>query len=109
MGLFFGLLMVGQPENGDWGFQAAFSLWSFRRHWRPSEMLKRQAVNQPTACVRTAHTLHVGFEVPCNSQVGCVVQLRTRSVGYAGYGLLWWSMFWGMGFLGGQGGFSDGV
>lgn len=26
-------------------------------------MLKRQAANQATACVRTAHTLHVGFEV----------------------------------------------
>ena len=88
MGLFFGLLMVGQPENGDWGFQAAFSLWSFRRHWRPSEMLKRQAVNQATACVRTAHTLHVGFEVPRNSQVGCVAQPRTRLLEYAGYGLL---------------------
>jgi|GEM_PF-3657752 len=35
-------------------------------------MLKRQTVNQATACVRTAHTLHVGFEVLCNSQVGCV-------------------------------------
>ena len=33
----------------------------FRRHWRPSEMLKRQTVNQATACVRTAHTLRVGF------------------------------------------------
>jgi len=40
----------------------------------------RQLVNQPTACVRTAHTLHVDFEVPCNSQVGCVAQPRTRSV-----------------------------
>ena len=44
-------------------------------------MLKRQTVNQPTACVRTAHTLHVGFEVPRNSQVGCVAQPRTWSVG----------------------------
>ena len=44
----------------------------FRRHWRPSEMLKRQTVNQATACVRAAHTLHVGLEVLCNSQVGCV-------------------------------------
>ena len=34
--------------------------------------LKRQTVNQATACVRFAHTLHVDFEVPCNSQVGCV-------------------------------------
>ena len=33
----------------------------FRRHRRPSEKLKRQTVNQATACVRTAHTLHVGF------------------------------------------------
>ncbi|ARB71967.1 TPA: hypothetical protein WH558_000955 [Neisseria meningitidis] len=40
--------------------------------------LKRQTVNQATACVRTAHTLHVDFEVPCNSQVGCVAQPRTR-------------------------------
>lgn len=32
----------------------------------------RQPVNQPTACVRTAHTLRVGFEVPHDSQVGCV-------------------------------------
>ena len=32
----------------------------------------RQLVNQATACVRSAHTLHVDFEVPCNSQVGCV-------------------------------------
>ncbi|HGH0126360.1 TPA: hypothetical protein ACJKG9_001456, partial [Neisseria meningitidis] len=38
----------------------------------------RQTVNQATACVRTAHTLHVDFEVPCNSQVGCVAQPRTR-------------------------------
>ena len=51
-------------------------------------MLKRQTVNQATACVRSAHTLHVDFEVPCNSQVGCVAQPRTRLVGYAGYGLL---------------------
>ena len=51
-------------------------------------MLKRQTVNQATACVRSAHTLHVDFEVPCNSQVGCVAQPRTRSVGYAGYGFL---------------------
>ncbi len=35
-------------------------------------MLKRQTVNQATACVRTAHTLRVGFEVSCDSQVGCV-------------------------------------
>ena len=35
-------------------------------------MLKRQAANQATACVRAAHTLRVGFEVPRNSQVGCV-------------------------------------
>ena len=57
-------------------------------------MLKRQAVNQATACVRTAHTLHVGFEVPCNSQVGCVAQPRTRWLGmqatacYSNYGFL---------------------
>ena len=51
-------------------------------------MLKRQTVNQATACVRTAHTLRVDFEVPCNSRVGCVAQPRTRWVGYAGYGLL---------------------
>jgi hypothetical protein len=38
--------------------------------------------------VRTAHTLHVGFEVSCNSQVGCVAQPRTLLGGYAGYGLL---------------------
>ncbi len=50
-------------------------------------MLKRQTVNQATACVRTA-PLHVDFEVPCNSQLGCVAQPRTRLVGYAGYGLL---------------------
>ena len=43
-------------------------------------MLKRQAVNQATACVRTAHTLRVGFEVPCDSQVGCVAQPRTRGL-----------------------------
>lgn len=40
-----------------------------------------------TACVRTAHTLRVGFEVPRNSQLGCVAQPRTQSVGYTGYGL----------------------
>ena len=51
-------------------------------------MLKRQTVNQATVCVRTAHTLHFGFKVPCNSQVGCVAQPRTRWVGYAGYDLL---------------------
>ncbi|PLA39477.1 hypothetical protein CYK00_10465 [Neisseria sicca] len=50
--------------------------------------MKRQTVNQATACVSTAHTLRVSFEVPCNSQVGCVAQPRTRSVRYAGYGLL---------------------
>ena len=60
----------------------------FRRHWRSSEKLKRQTVNQTTACVRTAHTLHVGFEVPSDSSVGCVAQPSTRSVGYAGHGLL---------------------
>lgn len=38
----------------------------------------RQLVNQATACVRTAHTLRVSFEVPRNSQVGCVAQPRTR-------------------------------
>ena len=43
-------------------------------------MLKQQTVNQTTACVRTAHTLRVGFEVPCNSQVGYAAQPRTRSV-----------------------------
>ena len=37
--------------------------------------------------------LHVGFEVPSNSQVGCVAQPRTRSVGYAGYGLHYWLKF----------------
>ena len=35
-------------------------------------MLKRQAVNQATACVRTAHTLHVGFKISRDLQVGCV-------------------------------------
>ena len=44
----------------------------------------RQSSNR----VRTAHTLHVGFEVSCDSSVGCVVQPRTRLVRYAGYGLL---------------------
>ena len=48
------------------------------------ETANRQSTNR----VRAAHTLHVGFEVPSNSQVGCVAQPRTRSVGYAGYGLL---------------------
>lgn len=47
----------------------------------------RQPVNQATECVRTAHTLHVGFEVPRNSQVGCVAQVHTW-FGYPGYGLL---------------------
>ena len=51
-------------------------------------MLKRQALNQATACVRTAHTLHVDFEVPRNSQVGCMAQPRTWLGGYTGYGLL---------------------
>ncbi len=50
-------------------------------------MLKQQNL-QSSNRVRTANTLHVGFEVPCNSQVGCVAQSRTRSVRYAGYGLL---------------------
>ena len=40
------------------------------------ETANRQSSNR----VRTAHTLHVGFEVPCNSLVGCVAQPRTRSV-----------------------------
>ena len=31
------------------------------------EMANRQSSNR----VHAAHTLHVGFEVPCNSQVGC--------------------------------------
>ena len=39
-------------------------------------------------CVRTAHTLRVGFEVPRDLQVGCVAQPRTQLGGYAGYGLL---------------------
>ena len=42
-------------------------------------MLKRQTVNQATASVSTVYTLRVSFEVPCNSQVGCVAQPRTRS------------------------------
>ena len=42
--------------------------------------LQQKAINQTTACVHTAHTLRAGFEVPCNSQVGCVAQPRTRSV-----------------------------
>ena len=37
--------------------------------------------------MRIAHTLRVGFEVPCDSQVGCVPK-GTHAVGYAGYGLL---------------------
>ena len=37
--------------------------------------------------MRTAHTLHVGFEVSCDLQVGCVAQPRTRLVEYIGYGL----------------------
>lgn len=48
----------------------------------------RQLVNQATACVRTAHTLRIDFEVSRNSQVGCVAQTHTRLGGYAGYGLL---------------------
>ena len=44
-------------------------------------MLKRQAVNQATACVRTAHTLHVGFEVPRNSQVR-VCGAATHALGW---------------------------
>ena len=50
--------------------------------------VEMETVNQATACVRTAHTLHVGFKVSCNSQVGCVAQPRTRLVGYAGYDVL---------------------
>jgi hypothetical protein len=38
--------------------------------------------------VRTAHTLHVGFEVPCNSQIEYVAQPRMQLLEYAGYGLL---------------------
>ncbi|MGN7069951.1 hypothetical protein ACTHSI_06230 [Neisseria sp. P0001.S004] len=44
-------------------------------------LLKWQTANQATACVRSAHTLHVDFEVPCNLQVGCVTQPRTRWLG----------------------------
>ena len=67
----------------------AFSV--FRRPFlMPSETkLKFTTANsQLSNCVRTAHTLHVGFEVPCNSQVGCVAQPRTRLLEYAGYDLL---------------------
>ena len=54
-----------------------------------STKLKVETANrQSTNRVRTAHTLRVGFEVPCNSQVGCVAKPRTRLVGYADYGLL---------------------
>lgn len=55
-----------------------------------STQLKVETANRQSSSnrVRTAYTLHVGFEVPHNSQVGCVAQPRTRSVGYAGYGLL---------------------
>ena len=54
-----------------------------------STKLKVETANrQSNNCVRTAHTLHVGFEVPCNSQVGCVAQPRTRLLEYAGYDLL---------------------
>ena len=40
------------------------------------EMANRQSNNR----VHAAYTLRVGFEVPRNSQVGCVAQPRTRSV-----------------------------
>ena len=40
------------------------------------EMANRQSSNR----VRAAYTLHVGFEVPRNSQVGCVAQPRTQWV-----------------------------
>ncbi len=49
-------------------------------------MLKQQNRQSSNRVRAYAHTLHVGFEVPCNSQVGCVAQPRTRSVGYVGYG-----------------------
>ena len=62
--------------------------WTDRPYWylRPSEkwqlqrkqIWKRQTVNQITACVRTAHTLRVDFEVPHDSWVECVAQSRTR-------------------------------
>jgi len=39
-----------------------------------SMKLKVETANRQsrTACVRTAHTLRVGFEVSCDSSVGCV-------------------------------------
>ena len=58
-----------------------------------STQLKVETANrQSSNRVRTAHTLRVDFEVPCNSQVGCVAQPRTRLVGYTGYGLLTFQM-----------------
>ena len=85
---------VAQPRTRSVGY-SGYGLLMFsddiggRLKALASTKLKvEKTVNQATACVRTAHTLHVGFEVPCNSQVGCVAQPRTRSVGYAGYASL---------------------
>ena len=51
-----------------------------------SMKLKVETANRQSS--NRVRTLHVDFEVPFNSQVGYVAQPRTRSVGYAGYGLL---------------------
>ena len=53
---------------------------------RASTKLKVETANRQSS--NRVRTLHVDFEVPFNSQVGYVAQPRTRSVGYAGYGLL---------------------
>lgn len=53
-----------------------------------STKLKRQTVNQATACVRTAHTLHLNLKV-CVARSGRVCGLATHAVDRgAGYGLL---------------------
>ncbi len=50
--------------------------------------LQQKAINQ-TNRVR-AYCTHPTrrFSIPHDSQVGCVAQPRTRSIGYTGYGLL---------------------
>lgn len=62
-------------------------VWVLEKEW--SVFLRFNFVEAETAIRQSSNrVLRIGFEVPCNSQVGRVAQPRTRSVGYAGYGLL---------------------
>ena len=56
-------------------------------------MVWNHSVATKTACVRTAHTLHLNLKV-CVARSGRVCGVATHAVGgNAGYGLLYYSLF----------------